>query len=70
MDWTTFLTVIGTSIAVLGYLHSIKAEFRAEFARIDNRMNAIDHRMFYLATGRDLDEAIKQEKLKQAKTNV
>jgi hypothetical protein len=63
-DWPLILAALGTVVACYMMVAGWKSEIRADMSRIDARLDAVDHRIFYLATGRDLDEVIKEEHLK------
>jgi len=64
MIWTeviTGLTVIGF---VYGFLRNFKNDIKSQMDRLEKRIDAQDNKIFFLATGRTLQEAIIQEKMK------
>jgi len=46
-----------------------EARFEAREARFEARMNSNDERMFWIMTGRSLEDAILEEKLKRPRTD-
>lgn len=69
-DWTMIvgiLTVLGTGIAIIGFvyqfLRNFKNDINLHLDKMEKRIDAIDNRMFLLATGKNLADVILEEKL-------
>ncbi len=70
MDWIQVITIagssIGTGLGVVGLMYSIIRNFKSDVvARIDkleDKIISIEERMFWLATGKTLKEAILEQK--------
>ena len=72
-------TVIGAAFAVIAFVYQflrnfkadIKADLQSQIAKLENRMDSLEERMFWLATGKKLEDAIQEERLKREnfKTN-
>ncbi len=60
----TGLTVLGF---VYGFLRNFRTDITAQLDRLERRIDDQDDRIFFLATGRTLQEAIIQERMKRAK---
>ncbi len=78
IDLTTISTVIGTGIAVIGFvyafLRNFKTDINSHIDRLEKRMDmfdakiiSIEERMFLLSTGKTLSQAILEEKMKEKK---
>jgi hypothetical protein len=67
MDWS----VIGTGIALAGFMYGIirnlKTDLQKNYDRSELRIDALEERIFLLATGKTLKEAMLESK-KNAKT--
>lgn len=81
MTFTELATIVGTGITVIGFVYmffrNFKQDINSHIDKLENRLenrinaldlriNALDERMFYLSTGRSLQDAILSEKLKLA----
>lgn len=75
MDWSVILTVLGTGAAVIGlvytFLRNFKTDINEKIGKLDarmnvfeNRMTSLEERMFWLATGKTLQDAILEERMK------
>lgn len=64
-------TIIGTGVGVIGFVYmffrNFKTDMNAHMNRLEQRIDTIDERMFYLSTGRSLHDAILAEKMKEKK---
>lgn len=64
-------TIIGTGVGVIGsvyiFFRNFKTDMNAHMNRLEQRIDTIDERMFYLSTGRSLQDAILAEKMKEKK---
>lgn len=66
------VAVVGTGISVIGFVYMFFRNFKSDMnqhmdkleERITKRMDSLDEKMFYLSTGRSLQDAILSEKLK------
>lgn len=82
LEWVTILTVIGTGATVIGLVHTFLRNFKIDiYSRIDRlesrldktenkfeqKITSLDERMFFLATGKRLEDAILEENLKRQK---
>jgi len=76
MDLALILTMIGTGIAVIGFVYAFLRNFKIDInchidkleRRLDqfeNRMNLLEERMFWMATGKKLEDALLEERLKR-----
>ena len=69
IDWSFFCTVIGTGLATVGliytFLRNFKIDINLHIDKLEKRMDILEERMFLLATGKTLGEAIVEEKLKK-----
>lgn len=76
MDWGLFWTIIGAGCASIGIIYqffrNFKGDVSVQFDRLEKRMDASDsrissleERMFFMATGKTLTEAILLEKIKR-----
>ena len=65
MDWTT----IGTGIAIITftytYLRNIRIDLKSDIRKMEQRLNQQDERIFLLATGKTIQEALLEEKRKR-----
>jgi len=64
MDWGLFFTIIGTAITSIGFMWQIMKHFEQ---KMESKMEKLDERIFWLATGKSLKEAILEEKMRQDK---
>lgn len=56
------LTILGF---VYGFLRNFKTDINSHIDRLEKRMDILDERMFWLATGKTLKDAILEEKIKK-----
>jgi len=77
MDCVGVFTLIGTAIATIAFVYAFLRNFKNDInshidkleARLEARMNSLEERMFYMATGKKLEDAIKEERMKNPKTD-
>lgn len=81
MDWTTIVSAATVIGFVYGFLRNFKIDINAHIDRLEKRMDrlekrmdsfenkliSLEERMFYMATGKKLEDAILEEKMKRAK---
>ena len=62
---------IGTGLAVMGFVYGIMRNFKSDIKEQINaiaiRQDDLDRRIFFLATGKTLREAILEEKIRRGK---
>lgn len=71
--WAEILTVIGCAITIIGFVYGFLRNFKSDIkqnigeqlSRMEKRIDTLEERMFWLATGKTLDAAILEEKMKQ-----
>jgi len=65
------LTIIGTGVTVIGltytFLRNFKNDVNKHIDKIESRLDKQDERMFWLMTGKKLDDIILEQKNKEAK---
>ena len=61
---TIIATGIGTSISIVGLLYAIIRNFKND---VNSKIEKLEDRMFYLATGKSLADAIKEDRMKSEK---
>jgi hypothetical protein len=68
LDWTQVVTTIGTGLTVIGlvytFIRNFKADIGGKFDKMEKRIDTLEERMFWLATGKTLTDAILEEKMK------
>jgi len=84
LDIVSILTTIGTAAAVIGLMYTflrnfksdIKADMEKSIGKLEKRMDrfeskitSIEERMFWMATGKKLEDAILEERMKNPKTD-
>ena len=74
MDTGTIATIIGTGIGIVGFVYAFLRNFKTDINShidiIEKRTDALEERMFWMATGKRLEDAILEERLKrEPKTN-
>jgi len=61
-------TIVGTGIGVIGFVYMFFRNFKEDMSkhidRLEKRMDSMDEKMFFLSTGRSLQEAILSEKIR------
>ncbi len=66
------LGFIATAVTIIGFVYSFlnnfKQDVNSHIDRLDKRMDLSDDRMFLLATGKSLADAILEERLKRKET--
>ena len=80
MDFVLFCTIIGAAVAVIASVYQflrnfkidIKTDINGHIDRLEKRMNnfenkinSIEERMFWMATGKKLEDAILEERIKR-----
>ncbi len=67
-------TIIGTAVSSVGLIYMIIRNFKndvnARIDRLEKHIDLMDDRMFQLATGKSLADAIKEERIKKGEQNV
>ncbi|HET6457891.1 MAG TPA: hypothetical protein VFG24_03305 [Nitrosopumilaceae archaeon] len=73
MDWNIFFTIIGSAFAIISFvyafLRNFKSDINGHIEKIEKRIDTLEERMFWMATGKKLEDAILEERLKKPKTN-
>lgn len=60
------LTIIGTLFGTIyGFFRNLKLSMKKDFDDLEKRIDILDERMFLLATGKSLAQAILEEKMKE-----
>ena len=66
------LTIIGTGVSVIGlvymFLRNFKMDINKHIDELKQRQDLQDDRMFLLCTGKRLQDAIKEERIKKEET--
>lgn len=69
MDWPIFWTIVGAFIAGLGlvymFIRNFKTDLITRFDRFEDRIDLQEERIFQLATGKTLKEAMLEAKKNQ-----
>lgn len=64
-----FWTIIGTAVTFLGLIYAIlrnfKTDVKSQIISLEGRIISIEERIFFLASGKTLREAIQEEKKKE-----
>lgn len=73
-DFSLFLGFISAVATIVGLVYAIMRNFKidviARMDKMESRIDSLEERMFYMATGKTLSAAILEEKMKnQPKTN-
>ncbi len=83
MDLSKILTSLTATETVIGFVYGFLRNFKADInnhidrleartnkleERLDARMNELEERMFWLATGKKLEDAILEEQMKRKKS--
>ncbi len=70
-DWQLFLSLLAATLTIIGFIVtffvSIKKSIHKDIIRIEKRLEVHDERMFQLATGKSLADAILDERKKERK---
>lgn len=80
MDLVLFFTIIGAAAAVIAsvyqFLRNFKTDINSHIDRLEKRMdnfeskmNSMEERMFWMATGKKLEDAILEERMKKPRTD-
>lgn len=73
MDLAIILTLIATTVTtigfVYGFLRNFKADIHLHIDKLEKRMDTLEERMFWMATGKKLEDAILEEKMKRSRTD-
>lgn len=68
MDWSLICTTIGSAIAVIGFVYTFFRNFKTDICdkmdKMESRIDTLEERMFWLATGKKLQDAILEERMK------
>jgi hypothetical protein len=65
MIWAEIVTGLGVLGLVYTFLRNFKNDITGQITRLEKRIDAQDDRIFFLATGKTLQEAILLEKMKR-----
>lgn len=73
MDLAIILTLLATTVTIIGFvygfLRNFKTDINTHIDRLEKRMDTLEERMFWIATGKKLENAILEERLKRPKTD-
>ena len=73
LDIVSILTTIGTAAAVVGlmytFLRNFKSDIKSDIKKMEKRIDTLEERMFWMATGKKLEDAILEERIKKPKTD-
>lgn len=64
MVWAELGTMLAVLVMVYTFLRNFKTDITARMDQTDARINSLDERIFYMATGKTLAEAMLMEKMK------
>ena len=67
MDWSVVITGITVIGFVYGFLRNFKTDINHRLESMEKRMDNMDERIFQLATGKSLKDAILEEKIRMEK---
>lgn len=69
IDLTIILTTLGSAAAVIGciyaFLRNFKTDINSHIDKLEKRMDTLEERMFWMATGKKLEDAILEERMKR-----
>lgn len=69
LDYGAILTLIGTGIGAVGliyaFLRNFKNDIKQHMDKMESRIDILEERMFWLATGKKLEDAILEERIKK-----
>ncbi|MGB7128721.1 MAG: hypothetical protein WBD50_06515 [Candidatus Rhabdochlamydia sp.] len=76
MDPLMILTSLAAVVTVIGFVYGFLQNFKAEIktdindhiSRLETRIDNLEERMFWLATGKKLEDAILEEQMKRKKS--
>lgn len=73
MDVNLLLSLFATAITIIGFvygfLRNFKADINKHIEKSEKRIDLLEERMFWLATGKKLEDAILEERMKRPKTD-
>lgn len=76
IDWAAIVGSLSTIAFVYGFLRNFKNDINSRMDKFEERMNrfenklvSMEERMFWMATGRKLEDMIKEERMKNPKTD-
>jgi hypothetical protein len=73
MDLAIILTLIATTVTIIGFvygfLRNFKADINSHIDKLEKRMDTLEERMFWMATGKKLEDAILEERMKRPRTD-
>lgn len=73
MDLAIILTLLATTVTIIGFvygfLRNFKTNINSHIDRLEKRMDSLEERMFYMATGKKLEDAILEERTKRPRTD-
>lgn len=80
MDFAILLTLLAATATIIGFvygfLRNFKTDINSHIDRLEKRMDgfelkitSLEERMFWMATGKKLEEVILEERIKRERTN-
>ncbi|MGZ3732898.1 MAG: hypothetical protein ACXU9U_04100 [Parachlamydiaceae bacterium] len=73
MDLAIILTLLATTVTIIGFvygfLRNFKTDINSHIDRLEKKMDSLEERMFYMAKGKKLEDAILEERMKRSKTD-
>ena len=84
MDFAIILTLLATTITIIGFVYGLLRNFKADIKtdinghidrlesrmdKFEHKMNVLEERMFWVATGKKLEDAILEERMKKLRTD-
>ncbi len=68
-NWELPLGLIATAFTIIAFIYGILRNFKADINghidKLDKRIDTLEERMFWMATGKKLEDAILEERLKR-----
>lgn len=65
-----FVTFIASVITIVGFvyafLRNFKTDVNSHLDKLEKKIDSLEERMFYMATGKSLSQAILEEKMKKS----
>ncbi len=73
LDWSQLLATFGAGITVIGFVYTffrnLKSDIATQVCKMEQRIDTLEERMFWLATGKKLQDAILEERMKKESEN-
>lgn len=74
MDAATILTAVGATVTVIAFVYGFLRNFKSDIAKtvekMESRIDTLEERMFLLATGKTLADAIVEERIKRKEKEI